>query len=457
MSVVVPTLAYFTEPTPTRLLTVSECAQHLRVSECWVRRHRHALGATYLGKTLRFDPRQVDAFVQAQSSRLQFPPIKHGGPLEQPKGGNMLQRKRWQRGAVYLRRGRATSTWYGRFWEDSLTIDGKIERRYRNVRLGTVVDLPTKTKARDALGEHLRPLEEPAVVVNFSVLCKSWREVHEQTLKGSTFNSYKNLLVQLEATFGTRPINRISRHDVERLILDKATTYSRSRVRSLRTTLSIVMRWAVDNDWLERNPVTGVKLPRRFGGRTITRNVLAPADVMRLANALEEPVSTLVVLLYSTGLRIGEAAGLRWSDLEDQVLHVRRRIYEGQVDSTKTGRSERKLPLPTDLVTRLVGLRSGEGDSWMFQARNGSTLNPRNWLRRWVRPAAKELGLTLSGWHDLRCSLATNLRRQGAHPKIVSSILGHSRVQLALDTYDLASTAELAAPLEGIGRELHRS
>jgi hypothetical protein len=44
-------------------------------------------------------------------------------------------------------------------------------------------------------------------------------------------------------------------------------------------------------------------------------------------------------------------------------------------------------------------------------------------------------------------SLTTNLRRSGAHPKILSTILGHSRVQLALDTYDLASVEELASPL----------
>jgi integrase len=68
---------------------------------------------------------------------------------------------------------------------------------------------------------------------------------------------------------------------------------------------------------------------------------------------------------------------------------------------------------------------------------------------------ATRLGIKLSGWHDFRRSLATNLRRQGTHPKIVSAILGHSRVQLAPDTYDLASTEELAAPLALICGELN--
>jgi len=73
---------------------------------------------------------------------------------------------------------------------------------------------------------------------------------------------------------------------------------------------------------------------------------------------------------------------------------------------------------------------------WIFQSGAGTPANPGNALKRYVRPAATELGITLGGWHDFRHSLSTNLRRAGVHPKVVSDILGHSKVNLAMDVYD---------------------
>ena len=365
----------------------------------------------------------------------------------------MLQRRRWQRGAVYLRRGKRVSMWYGRWREDSLTPDGRLQRRYRKVRLGTFVEVPTRAAARAALSKHL---ESPAVIptsLKFSDLCDRWRTVHQQTLKTSTFEHYRNALRGIEPVFGQAEVNSITRHEVERFILDRAKRYSKSSVRSLRTTLSILMDWAVANSWLEKNPVKGVKLPRACGGRTVSRQALSPELVMKLSRGLEEPFSTLVIFLAATGLRIGEACGLRWADISNDVLHVRRRVYGGKVDELKTEKSKRRLPLSPELVARLKTL--WKDDSWVFQSRNGSFLNPGNWLKREIRPVAKKLGITLSGWHDFRHTLSTHLRQDGTHPKLVSAILGHSRVQLALDTYDHASTEELALPLARISGNLN--
>jgi integrase len=89
----------------------------------------------------------------------------------------------------------------------------------------------------------------------------------------------------------------------------------------------------------------------------------------RAAEKLKEPYETLVLFLAASGVRIGEALAIRWTDFKNDVLHITRRIYEGDVDTVKSKRSERKL---------------------------------------------------LSGWHDFRHTLSTKLGRLGVHPKVVS-------------------------------------
>jgi len=72
----------------------------------------------------------------------------------------------------------------------------------------------------------------------------------------------------------------------------------------------------------------------------------------------------------------------------------------------------------------------------VFQSRTGTPVNPNNIRRRFLKPVAKDLGIALRGWHDFRFSLAAELRRGGTHPKVISDLLGHKRVNLAMDVYD---------------------
>ena len=80
-----------------------------------------------------------------------------------------------------------------------------------------------------------------------------------------------------------------------------------------------------------------------------------------------------------------------------------------------------------------------------------------NALKRHVRPAAEELGISLGGWHDFRHTLSTKLRRSGVHPKVVSDILGHKKVNLAMDVYDRTDVEDFVQPLTVVVNELFPS
>ena len=179
------------------------------------------------------------------------------------------------------------------------------------------------------------------------------------------------------------------------------------------------------------------------------RRLLAHVEGDRLA-----PIWRLFV---ATGMRRGEVAGLRWSDvdLDAARLSVRstRVLVYAEVRSLepKTRRSRRVVALDAGAVTALRrharhqaverGRLSGlwEDTGYVFVREDGRPLDPDRISH-------------LFGVHDLRHTAATLALAGGVHPKVVSERLGHSSIAITLDTYShvLPSMQEEAAAKLGV-------
>jgi excisionase family DNA binding protein len=419
------------------LLSVREAAKLLNVSECWIRRHKSELPIVRIGGLIRFDETLLRCDLACRI------------PREKPlrlRGESMSQVRRWQQGSVY-KTGKRIKMWYGMWREDVSDPDGKVTRRQRNVKLGTVAELPTRAAARDALARKVGVSQKPKVEMNVSDLFTRWQKVASLSLKATTYEHYVNALKSyVVPVFGNCEIALIERYEVESFFATQAAKYSRSTIRSMRISLGVLLAYAVRNEWLKEDPSKGVKLPRaeNCAGRRVQRKVLSPSQTNSIAEKLSEP-STLVSFLAVTGLRIGEAIAIKWSDFEDDVLHVQRRMYDGKVDTTKSRDSKRRIPIPPALLERMKTL--GNTGEWIFHARGGVPLNPGNSLKRYIRPVAKELNIELGGWHDFRHTVATSMLRAGHGAKVVSELLGHSDISITLRTYDHVESDAFRAPL----------
>jgi integrase len=159
------------------------------------------------------------------------------------------------------------------------------------------------------------------------------------------------------------------------------------------------------------------------------------------------------VLLATTGMRRGEALGLRWSDVDldagrlsivQTITTVRDKMV---ITPPKTARSRRSVSLDPETVAALREHRrkqneerlragevwSGEGD-FVFTDELGRPVHPSA-LSRLFTSYVRRADLPAIRLHDLRHTYATVALGAGVHPKIVSERLGHATTAVTLDLY----------------------
>jgi len=189
-----------------------------------------------------------------------------------------------------------------------------------------------------------------------------------------------------------------------------------------------------------------------------------------LESVAEERLSPLWHTIAMTGMRRGEAIGLRWSDvdLENGRLSVRRALIpsgrEVIVSEPKTIKGRRVIAIDPGTIEVLKGQAARQldeqkewDDAWVetglvFTQENGAALDPET-VTRYFRQAVKRSMLPAIRLHDLRHTHATLALQAGIHPKVVSERLGHATISITLDTYSHAVPAmqeEAAALIAGL-------
>jgi integrase len=427
----------------TALCDVKETAKYLGLSESWVRRHLSELPHIRNGRSIRFDPNELRRSV---ADRKSLEPTRR-----------LMPSNRYQRGGVY-QRGKREKVWYGTY-----RIDSSGGRRSINIRLGTLKELPTKVSAREKLRETIAEMtksdenRQTANSMKYFELVEKWKKSEGPGLGETTLEHYANALRSLVLPhWKDRTVASIQREDITNLLNSQAAKYSRSSLRSMRLVVTMTLAWAERNSLIKRSNgwLDGIKLPRKTGGRKVVRTELEPSQTLGIVQQLKEPYSTLVLFLSLCGRRIEEAIGLKPTDLDDNnVLHIRRVIYKGRVEELE---KEQVLPLGqrehAELVRRLRTL--GANHEWVFRSREGTPLDPGNARRRYLKPAAKAVGVEIGGWHDFRHTLIMTMRKAGVHPVVVSGTVGHKRVELAPEVYDRASQSEIRDALGLVGKKL---
>lgn len=351
----------------------------------------------------------------------------------------VVQRNCLQRGHVYKAGKRGRQVWYGRYREP-LFEDGQWRRVLRNIRLGTTTELSTQNEALMALARILQRVQpgsrSEAFYSSREFIEREWMPRMLPTLKVSTQSSYRtNLQRYVLPWLGETRLRDLRKGDIQAWLTALSESgLSRQTVKNIWSALSSVLRTAVDWGYLNENPAHGVRLPARQPKVAVF--LPTPEQVTQILRQLPEPSYTLLLLLVGTGLRVGEAMGLRWEDIDlnRKNLTVRRDVWHGQVNSPKYAASERVIPLGPILAEHLQARLSGEG-SWVFGGNSGKPLDPRNLAKRQLHPVLDSLRIPRFSWHRLRRLHSTYLGDLSVSPRIMQAQLGHADAALTLNVY----------------------
>ncbi len=316
------------------------------------------------------------------------------------------------------------------------------------------------------LGSYVDPR---AGRVSFAVVAEDWLATVAH-LKANTVAGYRSVLNRhLLPAFGSTPVAAIDTTAVKRftaVMFAEGAAYQ--TVKNALNVLRSVLATAVESRLLASNPAAGVRLPKAKARqarheRQAERVFLTAGQVHALAEAMPEPYGVLVRFAAYTGLRAGEVAALRVDDLDLDAgrVTVRRSVAEvhGALveDATKTGEA-RTVSLPRFLVHDLrehLAATGRRGDAYLFAAPDGGQLRHSNFYRRTFKPVVVATEGVPDGlrFHDLRHTCAALLIAEGAHPKAIQERLGHSSIEVTMDTYGhLYESADdaLADALDGV-------
>jgi integrase len=335
-------------------------------------------------------------------------------------------------------------------WQARVTLEnGQRKAYYGKTRAGVQQKLTVVLHDRDK-GLPVG-MDERQTVAQYLV---AWLETIKPTIRPRTWKRYAELMnLHAVPVLGKIPLAKLTAQQVQRLYSVKLEDdLSSTTVHHLHEVLHRALAQAQRLGLVGRNVTEFVDVPRMAEHEM---HILDREQVRRLLEAARQDwLEALYVLAVSTGMRQGELLALRWSDidLDRGIVQVRATLQWAKggnyiLAAPKTRQSRRQIMLTALACAALHThhLRQSEerlaaGVPWgphdlVFTSKTGNALDGRNVTRTDFARLLQRAGLPAIRFHDLRHTAATLLLGRGVNPKIVSEMLGHTKVGITLDIY----------------------
>lgn len=329
-----------------------------------------------------------------------------------------------QRGSTVKRGNRWGARWY----------DETGTRRFQG-------GFSTRSEARDWLENTVKgvaalrrgDLPKPTDIPTVNVLIDNFLAAHQ--VDQATTDKLRYQLAHAKATFGDRPIDRLTPFEIEAWRAQLPARTRHHYHRAFRQVLAQAVTWRL----LERNPTDGIKNRRAVldEDREI-RPFESWDEIEAIADELHPRYQAVPAVLVGTGLRPEELWGLERRDYDrvNGVLNVERVFTQGRLKPCKKSDIQRRrVPLRAKVLEALEEIpRSLRLDGPLFPGHDGNYVKHNTFrLRHWT-PALRAAGIEHRGVYATRHTFAAWSIRAGVQLFYLSRIMGTS-VEMISQTY----------------------
>lgn len=313
---------------------------------------------------------------------------------------------------------------------------------------------------------------------------EKWMNVYKSDFIRENTKSYYSTVYRkhISPTLGKMAIQNITQLQIRELIKSlKKQGYQYETQNKVKLLLVDMFNKAMIDEFVRRNPAKGIGIYRE---KDVDRQVLSVEDQVDFFNCCKGTFyDNFFTVAVQTGMRIGELAALRWSDIdwENSVIHVTRTLvyqkYEADTcktfhfESPKTKTSYRDIPINKQCAMalkkqfvqkRVVEVKAPASKTppkqftdLLFTTVFNTPLNAQIVCDA-IKRIVDEINITrdvldemnLFSCHCFRHTFATRCFEAGIKPKTVQAYLGHASLKMTMDLYTSVLPEHMTSEME---------
>ena len=325
-------------------------------------------------------------------------------------------------------------------------VTGKQIQKYRS-------GFSTKKEARAEYSKLILAAEEGLAMEKKQPSFKQFIEEiylpwYKTQVKESTYKNRLNTIEKHFKFFYRKKVNEIEPIHVQTWQLKLAKDYSPNYVRIIQGMLSLAFDRAIILGLAKKNPA---RMVGNIKSKKVKVDFWTLEEFQKVISLLykgdyyEHYLFICFWLLFTTGLRIGEAAALQWEDIdfESGIISVTKTLYYKSMNEytfvdPKTSASIRTVVIDKDTIRELkdwMEVQKKVLKDCNFVLSYSGIPTSKHTLPRALEKLAGLAGVHRIKIHALRHSHVALLISMGVNPLIVKDRLGHEKIQTTLGTY----------------------
>lgn len=246
-------------------------------------------------------------------------------------------------------------------------------------------------------------------------------------------------------SFDDMAVQRIKASDVQNFY--NGLKVSKQTMQNIQKFMKGFVRWLCLNDYAE-DFLSAVEIPKKPDNKRHENIVVwSDEDIKTIADACVEPcvpfrASFMPLVLIYTGVRLGEALSLRYSDFADGFVNISRQYNLGEIKPPKYN-SARQIPLHPVLQDALQKhmlwhtlemKKNGYQTDYVFTTDSGRLYDPSN-IRTALKRFYKRIGVEYKHPHAYRSTFCTQLCKSGVPIQTASVLMGHKNITVTAKFY----------------------